>query len=457
MKLWLLVVLLWACATTAQVVGPGFVDYVTSAPSGACSQGAHQQNVLGAGTVYTCQSGTWATVGGGGSGTVTSFSAGTLSPLFTTSVATATTTPALSFSLSTVIQNTVFAGSNAGGTVAPTFRTLVSADLPAGTGTVTSIATTSPITGGTITATGTIACATCVTSAAPLATGGVVLGTAGTQASATNTALTFSGATLTVGLAGTSSGILALTGSASGTVTFTAPATAGTTTNAVTMTNVLTGPNGAAGTPTFAMGVSSGMYNVAGGGPAISAAGTNIMAFEVGSPGNVASLIRGNTLGWATSFLNNIDTGLSSPSAGVVDVGTGAANSTAGSINLTGVTASGTVSGALYATATNCAGVGTAASPSVVTCAAAAAGAFSCATNASAATCQVNTTAVTANSEIIVVEVADEGSRLSVTCNTSPTVTPAILLASKSAGSNFIINMPTITTNPACFDYWIVN
>lgn len=52
-----------------------------------------------------------------------------------------------------------------------------------GTGTVTSIATTSPITGGTITTTGTIACATCVTSAAALTTNGIVIGQ-GSQTSA---------------------------------------------------------------------------------------------------------------------------------------------------------------------------------------------------------------------------------------------------------------------------------
>ena len=51
------------------------------------------------------------------------------------------------------------------------------------TGTVTSIATTSPITGGTITATGTIACATCVTSAASLTSGDIMYGT-GSQGSA---------------------------------------------------------------------------------------------------------------------------------------------------------------------------------------------------------------------------------------------------------------------------------
>ena len=55
-----------------------------------------------------------------GTGTVTSFSAGALSPLFTTSVATATTTPALSFTLSTAAANTYF-GNNTASTAAPSF------------------------------------------------------------------------------------------------------------------------------------------------------------------------------------------------------------------------------------------------------------------------------------------------------------------------------------------------
>lgn len=67
---------------------------------------------------------------GTGTGTVTSFSAGNLSPLFTTSVATATTTPALTFSLSNAAQNSVFAGPSSGGTGAPSFRALVQADIP---------------------------------------------------------------------------------------------------------------------------------------------------------------------------------------------------------------------------------------------------------------------------------------------------------------------------------------
>ena len=58
-----------------------------------------------------------------GSGTVTTFSSGNLSPLFTTSVATATTTPALTYSLSNAAQNSVLAGPASGGAGAPTYQT----------------------------------------------------------------------------------------------------------------------------------------------------------------------------------------------------------------------------------------------------------------------------------------------------------------------------------------------
>lgn len=68
---------------------------------------------------------------GAGSGTVTTFSAGNLSPLFTSSVATAGTTPALSFALVSQAANLVYSGPASGGAASPTFRSLVSADLPA--------------------------------------------------------------------------------------------------------------------------------------------------------------------------------------------------------------------------------------------------------------------------------------------------------------------------------------
>lgn len=64
------------------------------------------------------------------SGTVTNFTAGTLSPLFTTSVATSGTTPALTFTQSSVgTGNFVYASPN-GAAGVPTFRSLVSADIP---------------------------------------------------------------------------------------------------------------------------------------------------------------------------------------------------------------------------------------------------------------------------------------------------------------------------------------
>lgn len=69
---------------------------------------------------------------GGGSGTVTSFSAGNLSPLFTTSVANATSTPALTFALDTQNANKALWGPTTGADAAPTFRAMVNADLGTG-------------------------------------------------------------------------------------------------------------------------------------------------------------------------------------------------------------------------------------------------------------------------------------------------------------------------------------
>lgn len=57
-----------------------------------------------------------------GDGTVTDFTAGNLSPLFTTSVATSTTTPALSFTLSNAAQNSVLAGPATGGAGIPSYQ-----------------------------------------------------------------------------------------------------------------------------------------------------------------------------------------------------------------------------------------------------------------------------------------------------------------------------------------------
>jgi hypothetical protein len=70
----------------------------------------------------------------------------------------------------------------------------------------------------------------------------------------------------------------------------------------------------------------------------------------------------------------------------------------------------------------------------------------------------VNTSAVTANSEIFVTQRADTttGTRLGVTCNT--TLSTAITqITAVTAATSFTINLGTITTNPECFSYFIIN
>ncbi|MBB4807530.1 hypothetical protein HNP38_002836 [Chryseobacterium defluvii] len=64
--------------------------------------------------------GTWQTLPVSSGGTVTSFSSGNLSPLFTTSVSNSTTTPSLAFSLSNAPANSIF-GNNTGSAAAPTY------------------------------------------------------------------------------------------------------------------------------------------------------------------------------------------------------------------------------------------------------------------------------------------------------------------------------------------------
>jgi hypothetical protein len=80
--------------------------------------------------------------------------------------------------------------------------------------------TTSPLTGGgTQTSALTLACATCVTSASALANNSLVFGSGGAQGTATSANLSFVSPTLTIGVAASTTGQLALTGSTSGTVT----------------------------------------------------------------------------------------------------------------------------------------------------------------------------------------------------------------------------------------------
>ncbi len=73
------------------------------------------------------------------SGTVTSvaFSDGSTSPIYTITGSPVTSSGTITETLKTQTANTIFAGPSSGTAAQPTFRTLVTADLPTGTGTVT--------------------------------------------------------------------------------------------------------------------------------------------------------------------------------------------------------------------------------------------------------------------------------------------------------------------------------
>ena len=104
------------------VVAQGQTCFLFVSPGGGSwSTLCHEPQISSSGNITLTRSATGLTISGGG--TVTSFSAADLSPLFTSSVATATSTPALTFSLSSAAQNSVFAGPATGGAGAPSYQT----------------------------------------------------------------------------------------------------------------------------------------------------------------------------------------------------------------------------------------------------------------------------------------------------------------------------------------------
>lgn len=110
--------------------------------------------------------------------------------------------------------------------------------------------------------------------------------------------------------------------------------------------------------------------------------------------------------------------------------------------------AGGTFAASNYATVANCS---SSASPAV--CAAANAGSVVVA--AAATTVVVNTTAVTANSQISITEDSSLGTKLSVTCNTTPAYST---VTARTAATSFTITTTVApVTNPRCFSYTILN
>ena len=102
-------------------------------------------------------------------------------------------------------------------------------------------------------------------------------------------------------------------------------------------------------------------------------------------------------------------------------------------------------------TATDCTS-----SASPAACGSSASGSFVIAVGATSVV--VNTTAVTANSKIFVQEDSSLGAKLSVTCNTQSVLVlgPPVVTARTAATSFTAAIVVAPTTNPACYNYWIV-
>jgi hypothetical protein len=156
----------------------------------------------------------------------------------------------------------------------------------------------------------------------------VVLGAGGNDTKVSTGITTNGAAELDVGVSGTN-GVFGLNGSTSGKATFTAPAVAGTSTNAVVMTNVLTSPNGLATAPAYGDGGGDGVYfgSVAGSnGTILAAASTPQFGVSNGSTFGI-NAPSGSAYGWTSGVIGAAgDTNLNRLAAGVVQVGTTALN-----------------------------------------------------------------------------------------------------------------------------------
>lgn len=209
------------------------------------------------------------------------------------------------------------------------------------------------------------------------------------------------------------------------------------------ITSPITAANGTAAAPSYSFTAfpTIGLYVNSNLGPVL-ANNTDILG--VNSSGSM--LLGLNTTGyrWANSGSSpfaggGTDTGLYRPSAGVVAVGTTAANSS-GSIKVAG-----------YLTDTNCQLGGATGTASPAACSSAAAGAV--AIPASQTTYVVNTTAVTANSHIIVQQITDNSGISTATCGTGVT---APLQSTRTAATSFTISLTSVAS-VTCIQYWIVD
>lgn len=164
------------------------------------------------------------------------------------------------------------------------------------------------------------------------------------------TTLVWTPNSLTLGVAGGGNAILGLPGNTSGSATFTAPAVAGTSTNAVTASNVLAGPDGAVTTPTYGFS--------ARGSQGIWASTTNLVItapaglfFQAQGTSTSVAINGANTMGMSSTGVFGMssaaataapDTAISRTAAGVMAVGNGTAADTSGKFRAAGYISQGT-------------------------------------------------------------------------------------------------------------------
>lgn len=187
-----------------------------------------------------------------------------------------------------------------------------------------------------------------------------------------------------------------------------------------------------------------------GGGTAVNLGGDAGNVVLVASPGGAAASGSSNTGGNS----GNIYALLNAGGTGSTANGTpGQFSVNAGNGDIPGtdvftVSRDGLAKSTLYGTITNCAD-----SAGAAACGAAPAGAF--VIDAGSTSTVVSTTAVTANSEIFVQYDSSLGTRLGVTCNTT---VPALYgVSARTSGTSFTLTSTAPITDPACFNYFIVN
>lgn len=376
---------------------------VPAAPPATCFSGIPLWSVYSTGTLYVCNNGTPTAIGGGGgSGTVTSFSAGTLSPLFTTSVATPTTTPALTFSLSTAAANTVF-GNFTGSTAVPTFSATPVFAITSLTGT----------------------CTACTANAVPAAN--------------------LTGATLASGV--TASSLTSLGGGTVGTAAFVATGTSGAT------IPLLNGANTYSGASTFSAAETISVAGAAStpglaitGTPFVGSGTTSTPQLYINNSANAPTTWNSSATG-GTYFGINSQSGFAGNYFDFHVNGGASFFSLASTGNMN---TSGSIKGSAFLTATNCA----VNSASPAACGSAATGAFVVPT--STTTYTVTTSAVTAKSRIMLQPITFAADLpTSPTC-VAPLLTVPVTVSAISAATNFTITLAS-TTGQTCFYYTIFN